>query len=140
MGKRIRNQGGESVSLLATTFVVALGGGAVFFLMLMVNPDKTPAGGTVIGVVTVAFLAIVAIQRISRARTDGMSFWLIAGRSHREDGIAANYMPRRASSSRTPAAGTVNKPISVDEVREIQSMSANTWVPTSQKRRAKDRS
>ncbi|MFN8710091.1 MAG: hypothetical protein ACK526_13855 [Planctomyces sp.] len=134
MGRRIRNQGGESVSLLATTFVIALGSGAVFFLLLMVDQDAAPKGATVIGILTGAFLLLVAAQRFSRGRSDGLSFWVTAGKNHREDGLASSYTPRRASGGRHQATLQENRPMSVDEVREIQSVSSSTWVPSKRKR------
>lgn len=68
--------------------------------------------------------------RYSRNRASGLGFWHMFGRSHRDDGIAAQYRPRKVKDGRTEIPAGTNQPITAEEAKQIQENSANAWVPS----------
>ena len=120
----------DAGSMLASVIIIVGGAGVCAFIA---GTSSSDASAAMLGfVVTAAVFLITFIIwfRYGRRSENGLRFWLSLSRNHREDGIAAQYRPRkvRDKSAETPV-GT-NQPITAEEVHDIQESSANTWVPT----------
>ena len=129
MSKRWQNNRNDAGSLLASTFVVALGSGCVVFLVVALSADFSPFFLGLMGLIATALFATIILQRLGRGRTGSMSFWSMFGQSHREDGLACNYRPRKIR-GRADVDAEVPRPIHAEEVRQIQETSSSTWVPS----------
>ena len=128
--KRFRSNRNDAGSLLASTFIVALGAGSCLFAMMALSPAKTPSITVICGVASGALLLFIVRQRFRIIGRRRMSFLSLLSRTYRDDGLACQYEPRKVIHRRQHLPSQVNQPISIDELREIQSSSANTWVPT----------
>ncbi|MEZ6040009.1 MAG: hypothetical protein R3C20_05855 [Planctomycetaceae bacterium] len=128
MPRRFQNNRSDTGSLLASTFIVAMAVGCSICICIAVDPRSGMDSAIVIGVVGAIFLTVIALQRFSTPRAMTMSFLSVLSRNHRDDGLASQYRPRKVK-SKSQATAEINQPITVDELREIQSTSANTWVP-----------
>ena len=106
-----------------------MGAGCSIFICLAVDPASGTNSIAIILAIALLFFAFIALQRWSAPRAITMSFLNLLSRNHRDDGLASQYRPRKVK-PRAAVSGDVNRPISADELREIQSTSANTWVPT----------
>lgn len=129
MSRRSHNTRNDAGSLLATTFVFAIGSGCVIFLLAaMAQPTSVLYG--VIGSLAAAFLMAMIGRRLIHAPAGSLQFWNVFSRSHRNDGLACQYEPRlmRGKNRRSSDAAPM-RPILAEEVREIQQCSNNTWVP-----------
>lgn len=129
MSKRWQNNRNDAGSLLASTFVIALGSGVLIFLVVALSADLSPYFLGLMGLVATAFITTIILQRFGRGRTGSMSFWSMFGQSHREDGLACNYRPRKIR-GRNDGDAEVPRPIHAEEVRQIQETSSSTWVPS----------
>ena len=129
MTRRFKNSRNDAGSLLASTFLVGVGAGIAIFICLAFDPASNTASVAIISAVAVMFLGFIALQRMSGPRAMTMAFMNLLHRSHRDDGLASQYRPRKVK-SRSITCSELNQPISVDQLREIQATSANTWVPT----------
>ena len=129
MTRRFRNSRNDAGSLLASTFIVGIAAGIALFICLAFEPASNTTSVAIISSVAVLFLAFIALQRMSGPRAMTMAFMNLLNHNHRDDGLASQYRPRKVK-SRPAASSELNQPISVDELREIQATSANTWVPT----------
>lgn len=129
VARRVRSSRNDAGSLLASTFVVSLGAGCTLFMVAAMSPESAPVVLSLIGGLAVLLLAVIIRQRFRRGHGRGLSFVSLLSRQHRTDGLACEYQPEKAIRRRGPAAGQLNRPISVDELREIQTTSLNTWVP-----------
>ena len=120
----------DAGSMLASVIIIVGGAGVCAFIA---GTSSSDSSGVMLGIavaVAVLLIAMIIWLRYGRRPEGGLGFWLSLGRNHREDGLAAQYRPRkvRDKSSETPV-GT-NQPITAEEVHEIQESSANTWVPS----------
>lgn len=125
-GKR-RDDGG---SMLASVVIIILGTGLCCFLCLLERSDFSdfmlialPTGGLLT-------IGLIVVYRYGRGESGSLAFWHSAASNHNDDGIAAQYRPRKVSDSQANAPAGSNKPITAQEAHEIQVTSANTWVPT----------
>jgi hypothetical protein len=127
MRRRSQRGRNDSGSLLAATFVVALGAGCTVFVILAATPQDSlwVMGGIVAGMA--ALLTCVMLLRFGKMPSLGLNFWSIRFTNHRDDTAAGKYTPRiRKNKHRVEGA---NQPITASEAKEIQQTSANTWVP-----------
>ena len=93
-------------------------------------------GDWAIGIVMATAVLLVGWMiwyRYSRNRSVGLSFWVKFNRNHREDGLAAQYRPRKVKDRRAEVSSGTNQPITAEEARDIQENSANAWVPSRNK-------
>ncbi len=130
MSRRFRGYRNDAGSLLASTFIVALGAGSCLFAMMALSPSRTPSITSVCGVASGVLLLLIVRLRFRLPGRQRMSFLSLLSRTYRDDGLACQYEPRKAVHRRRQSPLQANQPISVDELREIQSSSANTWIPT----------
>jgi hypothetical protein len=129
LSRQFRNNRNDAGSLLASTFIVAMGAGCIFFMLMAMSPGTRPNLITVCCGVSVVVLLLTMRLRIRTRSAWTLPFLYVLGRSHRDDGLACQYEPKKIKRSRGAAAASSNQPISVEELREIQTTSANTWVP-----------
>jgi hypothetical protein len=127
MGRRGHGSRNDAGSLLASVFILALGGGCSLFTVAAMSPSSLPMAMWTVGGIVGAFIVFVVLQRFGKVPSADLSFILSSRRNNKDDGLA-DYQPRKAGDSRPVVSGT-NQPISAEEVHEIKVTSANTWVP-----------
>ncbi|MFO0976907.1 MAG: hypothetical protein U0996_10955 [Planctomycetaceae bacterium] len=127
MSRRFQSGRGDSGSLLASLFILALGGAGCLFTVAAMAPSSLPWAMGAVGGVFAIFVLFVVLQRFGKTPGTSLGFLLSARRNTRDDGLK-DYEPRKAGDRRTAPAGT-NRPISAEEAHEIRVTSANTWVP-----------
>ena len=127
MGRRGHDSRNDAGSLLASVFILALGGGCSLFTVAAMSPASLPTAMWTVGGIVGAFMVFVVLQRFGKAPTADLSFILTSRRNNKNDGVA-DYLPRKAGDNRPVVSGN-NQPISAAEVHEIRVTSANTWVP-----------
>lgn len=128
MGRIWKHKRDDGGSMLATVIVIVGGAGLGCFLCMAANSSELLQGGIAIA----ALIAIVQIVRYRYARNTSSKlglFFFIQKRPN-DDGLAAQYRPRKIKDRRSQADTGDNKPITAEEARQIQVTSANTWVPT----------
>lgn len=102
-------------------FIAALDGSGIGDLMMMLA-----TGG---GVLIVVMIIWYRYGRRSGTNAS-LAFWNALSRNPADDGIAAQYRPRKVDEGRNSRAVGTNRPITAEEAHDIQSTSANTWVPS----------
>ena len=126
-----KNRRDDAGSMLAAVIVIVCGAGVCAFVGAL---DRSEAGAWMLGgVVLLAALFlwwIIWYRYKSNVGQSGLAFWHIFSRNHRDDGLAAQYRPRKVGDSRSNQPSGTNQPITADEAHEIQATSANTWVPS----------
>lgn len=128
MGRRLQRNRNDAGSLLAATFVVAMGGGCVLFAIFALTPEGTVwQAAAFCGAMLVLLLAI-ALVRFNRVPRIGLGFWSIRFRSHRNDSAVDGYLPR-VRKPRPKKFGD-NQPITAEQARELNRSSSSTWVPS----------
>ncbi len=136
MGRRGMGQRNDAGSLLASSLILGLGGGACLFMVGAMSPDSLPLTAGILGGVFGGLLLLTVLQRFGRALSLDLGFLGRFGRSRRDDGMR-DYEPRRAGGgSRGGRAGGANQPITAGEARELRLTSASTWVPARGRRAA----
>jgi hypothetical protein len=120
----------DAGSMLATVIVVGLGAGLCSFLALA--GTSSTFDWIVLAVMVAALFALggVTSYRYYRNEDPNLGFWNAVARNHREERLAAQYRPRKVENVDEAVAADPNKPITADEVHEIQVTSSNTWVPS----------
>ncbi|HIF01366.1 MAG TPA: hypothetical protein EYG03_02325 [Planctomycetes bacterium] len=120
----------DAGSMLATVIIVGLGTGLCSFLGLAFT--SSAYDWIVIAVLATALLMLGLLTSYRYFRNEGPSlgFWNAVARNHREEGLAAQYRPRKVQEGQEKTQVDPNKPITADEVHEIQVTSASTWVPS----------
>lgn len=134
MGRRWQSNRNDAGSLLASTFITSLATGFSIFVLIAIYPRENVNQILIICGACVALLIGIIWMRFGRMPLGSLSFWAVFGRSHREDHMAGDYVPRKVSDGRSTLPPSGQKPITADEVRDIQSTSANTWVPAKTRR------
>lgn len=119
--------------MLASVVVIVLGAGVTAFISALATGDQSDWAIGIIVAVTVLLVTWMIWYRYSRNRSVGLSFWAVFNRNHREDGLAAQYRPRKVKDGRSETSVAVNKPITAEEARDIKENSANAWVPSRNK-------
>lgn len=128
--RRVRSSSNDAGSLLASTFVVALGIGCTLFMMLAMSPESMSPALTTAGIVAGGVLLMIIRVRFRITGKKALSFWSVLSRSYRDDGLACQYQPRKAATGKSTDSADRRQPLSVEELREIQTTSANAWVPS----------
>ncbi len=136
MGKRGHNGNKQDGSMLASVFILTMGGGCCLFTVAALYPQSFTLAASIIGGVGAVFIIFAVLQRTGRLPSNTLSFLFVSTKNKRDDG-ANDYLPRRATDSRPMIQGT-NRPISADEAHEIRVTSPNTWVPSPAKRKRKE--
>ncbi|MEZ6122604.1 MAG: hypothetical protein R3C49_05435 [Planctomycetaceae bacterium] len=127
-----RDDGG---SMLATVVIIVLGAGLCCFLSLI---DGSALGDTMVMVVpVVAFVLILCLMWLRYAApTDGrLAFWHSVAKNHPDDGLAAQYRPRKVRDRRSSGPVGTNQPITAEQARDLHSTSSSTWVPSKTSRK-----
>ncbi|MCA9008240.1 MAG: hypothetical protein KDB01_00765 [Planctomycetaceae bacterium] len=137
MARRFQNHRKESGSLLAAVFITALGVGCCLFVVSAMSPASFSAAAWALGGMLTVVFTIIVLFRYGKAPGNSSGFLLLSARNRRDDGLG-DYEPRVANQSTPTSATGTNRPISAQEVHEIQVTSANTWVPASSGRRRKN--
>ncbi len=127
MGKRFNNRN-DSGSLLASIFILALGGGTSLFTVAAMSPSSLPKAMWTVGGIVSAFMVFIILHRMGKVPQADLSFLLASHRNRRCDGTT-DYQPRKLDEGRKNVIGT-NQPISAEEARDIKQTSSNTWVPS----------
>ncbi len=135
MGKRGHHGNKQDGSLLASVFILTLGGGCCLFTVAALYPQSFTLAASVVGGIAALFIIMAVLQRTGRLPSNSLGFLFISNKNKRDDGTN-DYLPRRAADSRPMAQGT-NRPISAEEAHEIRVTSPNTWVPSPAKRKRK---
>lgn len=137
MGRRGMGQRNDSGSLLASSLILGLGGGACLFMVGAMSPNSLPLAAGILGSVFGGLLLLVVLQRFGRGLSLDLGFLGRFGRSRRDDGVR-DYEPRRAGSSRSDRSAGTNQPITAGEARELRLTSSSTWVPARERRVSDD--
>ncbi len=132
MGKRIHRGRNDAGSLLAATFVAALGAGSTIFVVIALAPQNSTwlVGGISAGMILI--LGIIAMLRFGKMPSLGLGFWSVRFRNHRSDGVADDYVPRIRKNRGRNDGG--NQPITAGEAKELRETSASTWIPADKSR------
>jgi len=130
MPKKWFHRRDDAGSMLATVIVVGLGAGLCSFLGLAAT--SSGYDWIVIAVMATALLllGLLTAYRYYRNQDPSLGFWNAVARNHREEGLAAQYRPRKIEEREEKTAIDPNQPITADEVHEIQVTSSRTWVPS----------
>lgn len=133
MGRRFQSNRGDSGSLLASLFILALGGAGCLFTVAAMAPSSLPWAMGAVGGVFAVFVIFIVLQRFGKGPGTSLGFLLSSRRNTRDDGLK-DYEPRKAGDQRSSPAGS-HRPISAEEAHEIRITSANTWVPAKGRKR-----
>ena len=116
---------------MLATVIIIIGGAALCAFIAALENSRRSAWmlGAVISI-AVLMIAWIIWYRYFRNTSTGLGFWLSMGRNHRDDGIAAQYRPRKVKNGQSEHNTGTNKPITAEEAHEIQVSSANAWVPS----------
>jgi len=130
MSKKWFHRRDDAGSMLATVIVIGLGAGLCSFLALA--GTSSSFDWIVLAVLVAALLILggVTTYRYFRNEDPSLGFWNAVARNHREEGLAAQYRPQKAENVQEMESVNPNKPITADEVHDIQVTSSNTWVPS----------
>ncbi len=130
MAGKWKNRRDDAGSMLAAVIVIVCGAVICAFVGAI---DRSELGAWMLGgVILLAALLLwwIIWLRYSRNSGGGLAFWHVFGRSHRDDGIAAQYRPRKVGEGHAPRPSGTNKPITAEEAHDMRMTSANTWVPS----------
>lgn len=134
MAKRFRRNHNDGGSMLATMIVIILGAIMCSWVVLMAGSVVQDWMIAAIAVGAVALIAIILRYRYGQAQDSRLGFWASVFSNHNDDGLAANYRPRKIKDNQTGTPAR-QQPISPEELRDIRESSANTWVPAGPARR-----
>lgn len=129
MGRKFRRPHNDGGSMLATMIVIVLGALLCSWVVLVAGSALQDWVIAVIAVSAVSLITALLMYRYGRATEGGLVFWKSAFSNHYDDGLAANYRPKKVDDSRTRNAPAENRPANAAELRDIRETSANTWVP-----------
>lgn len=138
MARRSRSSRDDSGSLLAAVLITILGTLFCVITTAAVAPESLWLVGSIAAGPAVCLVLITILQRFSRVRGSGLSFFGRASRSFRDDGVR-EYHPRKATARPTAFSGG-NQPITAEEARDLRLTSANTWIPARGRKRRSERS
>ncbi len=120
----------DAGSMLATVIVVGLGAGLCSLLGLAGTSSAYDWIVITVLVTALLMLGLLTAYRYFRNEDPNLGFWHAVARNHREEGLAAQYRPRKVEDGQQGAPVDTHKPITADEVHEIQITSSRTWVPS----------
>ncbi len=130
MARRIQKDRGDVGSILASAFVVSLGAGCCFCLILALSPNPEPVVLAALSCIVGGYLLLISLHHCGQPRWKSLAVWNASNRSHHDDGLACQYRPRRIADRKALSVPAPGRPIDVSEVREIRETSMNTWVPS----------
>lgn len=136
MPKSRRPHRNDLGSLFAASVVTVLGTGLCCMLFAVGTRDGSIWPILMIAAPAVVFLFMVGVRWQGSGSGSGLGFWHVLFRSRADRTRDLDYEPRRAESDRVSPEGQ-QRPITASEVREIQLLNGNTWVPA-RGRRSKD--
>ncbi|MEZ6132170.1 MAG: hypothetical protein R3C59_26215 [Planctomycetaceae bacterium] len=130
MPKKWGRERDDAGSMLATVIVIVLGTLLCCFLCLLSPSDFSNWMLALLPATALLMIFLIARYRYGRGEVGSLAFWNAFARSPPDDGIAAQYRPRkiRHRSSATTIGGL--EPITAQEAHELRITSANTWVPS----------
>lgn len=139
MGRSWKYRRDDGGSMLATIIVIVCGSGLGCFLAMAADSSEWLQAGIAVA----ALIAIVQIVRYRYLRNTStrLGLFFFIQKHPNDDGIAAQYRPRKIRDRRSENQNGSNKPITAEEAHQIQVTSANTWVPTkatAEKNRSRD--
>lgn len=135
MGRNWKHRRDDGGSMLATIIVITGGCGLCWFIAVSANAFQLQ-----IGISAIALFAIVQLIRLRYGKGGGgrLNIFNAIARNPYDDTAAAQYRPVKIRDRRTePPAGS-NQPITAEEASQLQSSSANTWVPGKATKRSAD--
>ena len=138
MGRKWGRRRDDGGSMLATVIVIVIGTGICCFMCVLADGSHSDVviGALICG----AVLLLVGIMwyRYSRGDSGGsLAFWNAAARNTREEGLAAQYRPRKVEDRRNQQSPGGNQPITAEEAHNLQVNSSKTWVPSKARGRKK---
>lgn len=116
--------------MLASVVIIILGTALCCFLCLMDRSDFSEFMLFALPAVGLIAIGWIVLYRYGRGSSGSLAFWHSAATNHNDDGIAAQYRPRKVRNSQANEPAGSNKPITAEEAHDIQITSANTWVPS----------
>lgn len=138
MARRYRGSRDDSGSLLAAVLITILGTLFCVITTAALAPESLWLVGSIAAGPAVCLVVLTVLQRFSRGRGAGLSFFGKASRSFRDDGVR-EYQPRKVTARPTVVSGS-NRPITAEEARDIRLTSASTWIPARGRKRRSERS
>jgi hypothetical protein len=130
MSKKWFHRRDDAGSMLATVIVVGLGAGLCSFLALAFTSSAYDWIVVAVLATALLMLGLLTSYRYFRNEDPSLGFWNAVARNNREDGLAAQYRPRKVENDQEKTTVDPNKPITADKVHEIHITSASTWVPS----------
>ncbi|MEO2014567.1 MAG: hypothetical protein ABGZ53_09350 [Fuerstiella sp.] len=130
MAKKLFHRHDDAGSMLATVIVVGLGAGLCSFLGLAATSSAFDWIVMAVLATALLMLGLLTSYRYFRNEDPNLGFWNAVARNHREEGLAAQYRPRKVEDNQEKTPVDPHKPITADEVHEIQITSSRTWVPS----------
>lgn len=130
MARRWGKRHDDGGSMLASVLITILGTGLCCFLCLLEPSDFSDLMLMVLPATALLAITVIVFLRYGQGDSGSLKFWHSAASNHYDDSIAAQYRPRKVEDSRSNAPAGSNKPITAEEAHDIQTTSANTWVPS----------
>ena len=136
MPKLRRKHRNDLGSIFAASVIIVLGTGGSCIIYAVGSPNGSPSLLALIVAPAVLFLAGMVGVRWPKFGS-GLEFWRVVFRSRLNADCGADYQPRRTEPEPISKPGQ-QQPITASEVREIQLLSANTWVPSRTRKKRGD--
>jgi len=100
--------------------------------------ERDPSPWILAWIVTPAVLCLATLVGVRWPKPGtALEFWHAIARSRMEGDRTVDYQPRRIDPQPIGTPGE-QQPITADEVREIQLLSSNTWVPSQTRKESAD--
>lgn len=136
MPKPRRRHRNDLGSIFAASVITVLGTGTSCAIYAVGSPNDSLLPQILIIGPALLFLAALVGVRFPRPGT-GLEFWNAVFRSRADGDQGVDYQPRRRD-PQPVCTSEQRRPITAREVREIQLLSSNTWVPTRRRRTRED--
>ena len=131
MGARWGRRRDDGGSMLAAVIVIVIGTGVCCFMVVMADSRHSDLLlGLLFGAAMVLLTGLLWLRYSRGSMSSSLGFWNAAARNHREEGLAAQYRPKKREDRRSTASAGGNKPITAEEARELKIESSRTWVPS----------
>lgn len=129
MARKFRRNHNDGGSMLATMIVIVLGAILCSWVVLIAGSALKDWVIGLIAIGSVLLIGCLLLYRYGGTQEGGLVFWKSAFGNHYDDGLAANYRPRKVKDSGATNCQAENRPMNASELRDIRETSANTWVP-----------
>ncbi len=136
MQKPRRSHRNDLGSVFAASVVTVLGAGISSTLFAVGSPESSSWVVALIIAPSTLFLAVLVGVRWPKMGT-GLDFWHVVFRCRADDARGVDYQPRRIRQKLNRVTGR-QQPITVHEMRQIQLLSNNIWVPSRRHRKQPD--